>query len=111
MDGAIIISVKGSLGMEPGSLTVASERSEIGSGRNAITAAIEGVGLEEPVSFNARLLLDALAVTSTPDVSFEIGLMKLKPKDKEPITAPAAVLRAVGTNSCTHSFMSMATNK
>ena len=111
MDGAVMISVKGSLGMEPGELSVASERSEIGSGRNAITAAVEGEDLEEPISFNARLLLDALSVTTTADVAFEIGLMKIKPKGSEQtITAPAAVLRAVGTNTCTHSFMAMATN-
>ena len=108
-DGAVCVSVRGSLGMEPGALTVASERSEIGSGRNAITAAVEGEDLEEPISFNARLLLDALGVASTVDVVFEIGVMKIKSKDQT-ITAPAAVLRPVGTNTCTHSFMSMATN-
>ncbi len=49
-------------------------------------------------------------MTTTPDVSLEIGLMKIKAKEQT-ITAYAGVLRPVGTNTCTHSFMSMATNQ
>ena len=108
-DGAVCLSAKGSLGMEPGILMVASERSEIGSGQNTITAAVEGQD-QEPINFNARLLLDALSVTTTPDVALEIGLMKIKAKEQT-ITAYAGVLKPVGSNTCTHSFMSMATSQ
>ncbi len=103
------LSAKGSLGMEPGSLTVASERSEIGSGQNTITAAVEGQD-QEPINFNVKLLLEALSVTTTPDVALEIGLMKIKAKEQT-ITAYAGVLKPVGSNTCTHSFMSMATSQ
>lgn len=105
-DGAVCLTVKGSLGMEPGTLTVSSERAEIGCGQNAIAAVVEGVDQQEPINFNARLLLDALNVITTVDVQLEIALLKIKS-----LTAYAGVLKPVGTTVCTHTFMALATTR
>jgi DNA polymerase III sliding clamp (beta) subunit (PCNA family) len=95
--------------MEPGKLTVASEPTEMGSGQNSITAAVEGEDQEE-INFNCRLLLDALSVVSTSEVEFQIGVMKIKVNEKQTISAPAGVLKPVGQNTCVHSFMSLSSN-
>lgn len=105
--GMICLSIKGSQGMEPGSLTVASEQAELGSGQNSVTAAVEGDDQEEPINFNYKLLLDALDVVSTPEVSFEIGIMKVRNNEGESFSAPAGVLKPVGQNTSIHSFMSL----
>jgi DNA polymerase-3 subunit beta len=107
--GVVYLSIKGSLGMEPGSLSVISERSEIGGGKNAITAAVEGEDQEE-IPFDYKLLLEALSVTTTQDVILEIGVMRVKSGGAVVVTAPAGVLKSAGTNTCIHSFMSSITN-
>lgn len=101
----ICISIKGSLGMEPGVLTVASEATEMGSGHNSITAAVEGDD-QEQINFNCKFLLDALSVTTTPEVCFQIGDMRVK-SGEQTLCAPCGVILPVGQNTCTHSFMSL----
>jgi len=88
--------IKGSPGVEPGKLTIASEVADIGGNCNTIAAAIEGDDQEDLV-FNVAHLARVLAVISAPELIFEVGVMK----------APVGVMRAVGSYTCIHSFSSM----
>lgn len=101
------LSVKGSMGMEPGKLQVVSERSEMGAGNNFITAAVEGED-QEQLNFNVKYITDALSVISTPTMILEIGLLSMKYADRT-ITAPVAVLKPTGSNTVIHSFASLST--
>jgi hypothetical protein len=96
--------------MEPGKLVVASEATEMGSGTNEIAAAVEGLDQQEPVHFNAKLLGDPLKVIDAKEVQLSIGLMRVKAGETT-VTAYAGVLKSVGANPCTYSFMSMAVNE
>lgn len=108
--GVVCLTIKGSLGMEQGTLTVASEVAEMGRGQNSIAGAVEGADQEVPINFNVKLLGDPLTVITTKEVQLEIALVRIKPGEKF-ITAYAGILRPVGTNTCIYSFMSMATNE
>jgi DNA polymerase-3 subunit beta len=99
---AIGLSILGSAGMESGKLTVSSLDTEMGSGLNTIAAVVEGEDQGE-IHFDCRFLLDSLSVISTSEVSFEIGLTKIKS-----ISASTAIIKAVGQNTCLHSFMALA---
>lgn len=107
--GVVCLSARGSLGMEQGRLTVSSENTEMGSGQNTIAAAVEGIDQEQPIHFNAKLLGEPLAVITTKEIQLVISLMRIKAGD-DFITAYAGVLKPVGSNTCTYSFMSMVVN-
>ncbi len=91
------LTIRGSQGLEPGSLTIASEESDLGGNVNTIPAAVEGD--DQEVAFNVEFLAEALAVTSSPEVALEIGVTR----------APGALLRPVGTGTCVHFFLAMGT--
>jgi len=107
--GVVCITVKGSLGMEQGRLSVTSEATEMGSGSNTIAAAVEGTDQEEPIHFNAKLLSEPLEKITAKETQLVIGLMRVKAGEGS-VTAYAGVLKPVGQGTCTYSFMSMAMN-
>jgi DNA polymerase-3 subunit beta len=90
------ITIKGSQGVSPGALTIASEAADVGGGCNTIAAAIEGDDQEDLV-FNVAHIARVLAVISAPELIFEVGMTK----------APVGVMRSVGSHTCIHSFSSM----
>ena len=90
------ITIRGSLGAEPGTLTITSEAADVGGNQNTIPVQVEGDDQEE-VIFNVSSLAKTLAVITTPDVVLEIGATK----------APVGVLKAAAVNSAIHGLMSM----
>lgn len=90
------ISIKGSMGIEPGTLTIASEAADVGGNCNTITVAVEGDD-QEGLIFNVANLARVLSVISAPELIFEVGITK----------APVGVMRPAGSHTCIHSFSSM----
>lgn len=89
------LTIRSNGGLEPGTISLASEDSDLGGNLNVIEAAIEGD--DQEMAFNVGFLEDALRVSSTSEVTLEIGKGK----------APCGVLRPAGPQSCVHFFMGM----
>ncbi len=90
------ITIKSSLGVEPGTLTIASEAADVGGNCNTIPVAVEGDD-QEDIIFNVANLARVLSVISAPELIFEVGVTK----------APVGVMRPAGAHTCVHSFSSM----
>ncbi len=98
-----LVTIKSSRGLEPGTLTCASQQTESGSNDNTIAALVEGIeGDELKIAFNVNFLLDALQTMTTPDVRLEIGFAE---EAKTP--APAGFMTSVGAPGSIHCFMPM----
>ena len=100
---AALVTIKSSRGLEPGTLTCASQQTESGGNDNTIGALVEGIeGDELKIAFNVKFLLDALQTVTTPEVRLEIGFAE---EAKTP--APVGFLTSVGAPGSVHCFMPM----
>jgi len=90
------IRIKSSMGVEPGTLQLASEAADVGGAAPTIPAAVEGEDQEDLI-FNVANLARVLSVISAPELILEIGVTR----------APVGVMRPAGAHTCVHSFSSM----
>ncbi|GCE32006.1 DNA polymerase III subunit beta [Dictyobacter alpinus] len=90
------LTIKSSMGVEPGTLQLASEAADVGGAAPTIPVAVEGDD-QEALIFNVSHIAKVLGVISAPELIFEVGMTR----------APVGVMRPTGSHTCVHSFSSM----